>query len=61
MHGELKRTERENKLLEEKLKSLQSELGLSNNKSAKYKKIAKAFKSNLEQIEESFANLKRMS
>lgn len=61
LHKEVKNGERENILLQEKLRHLQSELAVSNNKTNKYKRIAKNFKANLDQIEETLATLKRLS
>jgi hypothetical protein len=48
-------------LIQEKLRHLQSDLAVSNNKTNKYKRIAKNFKANLDQIEETLATLKRLS
>ena len=48
-------------MLQEKLRHIQSELNVSNNKTNKYKRIAKNFKANLDQIEENLATLKRLS
>lgn len=61
MHNELKNAERENRILDEKLRHITSELGLSTDKTVKYKKIAKTFKSKLESIEQTFNNLKKLS
>ena len=53
--------ERENIVLQEKVRHLESELLVSNTKTNKYKRIAKNFKQNLDQIEDTLANLKRLS
>ena len=44
MHNELKNAERENRILDEKLRHITSELGLSTDKTVKYKKIAKIYR-----------------
>jgi len=43
------------------VRHLESELLVSNTKTNKYKRIAKNFKQNLDQIEDTLANLKRLS
>jgi hypothetical protein len=48
MHQEVSKAERENILLQEKIRHLESELAVSNNKTNKYKRIAKNFKQNLD-------------
>jgi hypothetical protein len=44
----LKKADRDNIVLEEKLRHLKAELSVSNNKINKYKRIAKNFKANLD-------------
>lgn len=61
MHNELKKLERENNLMEEKLKHAKSELDISHQKTNKYKRIAKTFKINIDSIEQTLVNLKKMS
>jgi uncharacterized protein YlxW (UPF0749 family) len=60
MHTELKKLERENRLLDEKIKHLTNEVQLANNKTVKYKKIAMTLKAQIEHIEETIANLKKI-
>lgn len=47
--------------MQEKVRHLESELVVQSNKTNKYKRIAKNFKQNLDQIEDTLANLKRLS
>ena len=60
MHNDIRRLERENLLKEEKNRFIVQENQLANNKTAKYKKIAKTLKAQIEQIESTVSNLKKI-
>jgi predicted transcriptional regulator len=60
MHNDIRRLERENLLKEEKNRFIVQENQLENNKTAKYKKIAKTLKAQIEQIESTVSNLKKI-
>jgi hypothetical protein len=60
MHNEIRRLERDNLLKEEKNRFIVQENQLANNKTAKYKKIAKTLKVQIEQIESTISNLKKI-
>ena len=60
MHNDIRRLERENLLKEEKNRFIVQENQLANNKTAKYKKIAKTLKVQIEQIESTISNLKKI-
>ncbi len=48
MHDNLKKAERDNIALEEQIRLIKAELSVSNNKTIKYKRIAKKFKVDLD-------------
>lgn len=48
MQAELKKHKRENRILNEKIKNLESELQLASRKMSKYKNIARNFKNTIE-------------
>lgn len=60
MHNDIKRYERENMLKDEKNRYLSQENQLANQKTAKYKKIAKTLKVQIEQIEQTVSNIKKI-
>ncbi|CDW78270.1 UNKNOWN [Stylonychia lemnae] len=61
LQSELRKQKRENKLIQEKVHHLESELGSQTKKSVKYKQIAKQFKANLDHIERTLSQIKSMS